>query len=63
MCTAMMPVASWVLTYSETAIDNERKRSKPFVQGVTEGMMALSQDGRGPADRGFAIDFLIIVTP
>ena len=24
--------------------------------------MALSQGGRGPAERGFAIDFLIVVT-
>ena len=37
--------------------------SKPFVQGVMEGMMALSEDGRGPADLGFAIAFPFIVTP
>ena len=36
---------------------------RPFVQGVMEEMMALSQDGRGPADRGLAIDFPFIVTP
>ena len=36
---------------------------KAFVQGVMEGMMGLSQDGRGPADRGFAIDLPFIVTP
>ena len=28
-----------------------------------EGMKALSEGRRGPAERGFAIDFLIIVTP
>ena len=26
------------------------------------GMMALSQGGRGPAERGLAIDFLVVVT-
>ena len=38
-------------------------RSKAFVQGVMEGMVTLSQCGRGPTERGFAIDFLITVTP
>ena len=35
---------------------------KAFGHAVMEEMMALSQGGRGPADRGVAIDFLIIVT-
>ncbi len=35
---------------------------KAFGHGVMEGMMALSQGGRGPAECGVAIVFLIVVT-
>ena len=64
MRTCLMPLASVVLTIPKTAIGSEKRNGgKAFVQGVMEGMMALSQDGRGPADRGFAIDFPFIVTP
>ena len=35
---------------------------KAFGHAVMEGMMALGQGGRGPTERGFAIDFLIVVT-
>ena len=37
-------------------------RQKAFVHALMEGMMALSQGGRGPAERGLAIDFLVVVT-
>ena len=37
-------------------------RGEAFGHGVMEGIMALSLGGRGPAERGLAIDFLIVVT-
>ena len=39
-----------------------RGAGKAFGHGVMEGMMALSQGRRGPAERGLAIDFLVVVT-
>ena len=48
--------------YSNLAM-NSSFLTKAFVQGVMEGMVTLSQGGRGPTERGFAIDFLITVTP
>ena len=51
-----------MLTVDFTAVAVNRKREKAFGQGVMEGAMALSQGGRDPTERGFAIDFLIVVT-
>ena len=38
-------------------------RQKAFVHAVMEGMTARTLRGRGPAECGVAIVFLIIVTP
>ena len=37
-------------------------KKKAFVHAVMGVVMALSQGGRGPAERGLAIDFLVVVT-
>ena len=66
MRTRLMPIASVVLTIPKTAIGSEKRtgeRGKPFVQGVMEGKTTQSEDGRGLAECGVAIVFLIIVTP
>ena len=63
MCTCLMPIASVVLTIPKTAIGSEKRNGKPFVQGVMEGKTTQSEDGRGLAECGVAIVFLIIVTP
>ena len=55
----LMSDASGVITANQPT---DRTRGKAFGHAVMEGMMALSQGGRGPTERGFAIDFLIVVT-
>ena len=65
MRTRLMPIASVVLTIPKTAIGSETARSergKAFVHAVMEGMTAQSEGGRGLAECGVAIVFLIIVT-
>ena len=60
--TCCSEIAYGMLTVDFTAIAVNRKREKAFVHAVMEGTIALSQDGRGPAECGVAIVFLIVVT-
>ena len=62
MRTHLMPLASVVLTVPEMAIGARSERGKAFVHAVMEGMTAQSEGGRGLAECGVAIVFLIIVT-
>ena len=41
---------------------SEGMSEKAFGHAVMEGTMTLSEGGHGPAEHGFAIDFLIVVT-
>ena len=62
MRTHLIPLASVVLTIPEMAIGARSERGKPFVHAVMKGMTARIEAGRGLAEWGVAIVFLIIVT-
>ena len=63
MRSDLMSVDCLVITYSGMRSNISKSCTKAFVHAVMEGMMTLSQGVRGPTERGFAIDFLITVTP
>ena len=57
-----MSVAFGMLTVDFVGIGVKRQSGKAFGHAVMEKMTAQSEGGRGPAECGVAIGFLMVVT-